>query len=71
MGIECNYSFADLYRAAFGIGLNIKEKRKFQAYSQEQINALVIEWAKIAGWKTKKKKGADKKVYLSFYPVFK
>jgi len=65
---ECNYSFYDLYKAAFGHRIALKEKIAFQKLSQEEINSLVIQWAKDAGWKTKKKKGTDKKFYLSFHP---
>ena len=68
MGEECNYSFFDLYKAAYGHRIALKEKRALQKLSQEEINKLVLVWAKEAGWKTKKKKGTDKKVYLSFHP---
>jgi len=66
--IECNYSFYDLYKAAYGHRIPLKEKRELQKLSQDKINDLVVIWAKVAGWKTKKKKGTDKKIYLSFYP---
>lgn len=65
---ECNYSFYDLYKAAYGHRIPLKEKKKLQMLSQDEINAQVLIWAKEAGWKTKKKKGTDKKTYLSFHP---
>lgn len=65
---ECNYSFYDLYKAAYGHRIPLKEKKKLQMLSQDEINAQVLVWAKEAGWKTKKKKGTDKKTYLSFHP---
>lgn len=64
----CKYSFDDLFEAAFGKILNPKEKEKLQKLPQEKINALVIQWAQKAGWKTRKKKGEDSQTYLSFYP---
>lgn len=68
IGIECAYSFEDLYRAAFGKSLKPQEKFELQNLSQEKINTLVSLWAQKAQWKTHKKKGSDKKVYLSFHP---
>jgi hypothetical protein len=65
---ECNYSFYDLYKAAYGHRIPLKEKRELQKLSQDKINDLVMIWAKEAGWKTKKKKGTDKNIYLSFHP---
>jgi len=65
---ECDYSFFDLYKAAFGHRILLKEKRELQKLSQNEINILVSQWAKEAGWKTKPKKGTDKKIYLSFHP---
>ena len=67
-GFECKFSFDDLYKAAFGKSLTNKEKLKFKKLSQKEINILVSSWAKKTGWKTKKKKGTDGKIYLSFYP---
>ena len=68
MGIECNYSFESLYSAAYGRNMNIREKRAFEKFSQEEINTLVLQWSKEAGWKTRKKKGTDGFTYLSFHP---
>lgn len=68
MGSECNYSFFDLYEAAFGRKISLKEKMAFQQLSQEEINDLVLVWAEEAGWKTTKKRGSDNKIYRSFHP---
>lgn len=64
----CNYSFDDLYKAAFGKSLNPKEKERLQKMPQDKINSCVLEWALKAEWKTKEKIGSDNKVYLVFYP---
>lgn len=66
--MECNYSFYDLYKAAFGHKVPLKEKIAFQKLEQSEINLLVLEWAKEAGWATRKKKGMDGKIYISFHP---
>lgn len=68
MGIECAYSFDDLYKAAFGKNLDLKEKAELQKLPQEEINILVSKWAQQAGWRTRKKKGTENITYLSFYP---
>lgn len=68
MSIECNFSFDDLYNAAYGKNLSKKEKEKFTVLSQDTINELVLKWTKKANWKTKIKKGIDGKNYLSFHP---
>jgi hypothetical protein len=64
----CDYSFNDLYKAAYKKNLSKKEKTEFEKLSQEKINSLVLEWAKRAGWKTKNKTGYDGKNYLAFHP---
>ncbi|MDO8269869.1 MAG: hypothetical protein Q7T54_04335 [Candidatus Levybacteria bacterium] len=57
-----------LYKAAFGRSLTQKKKLEMQKLPQEEVNSLVLLWAKKAGWKTQKKKGTDKNIYLSFHP---
>lgn len=64
----CNYSFDDLYFAAYKKSLSDQEKNNLQELQQDEVNALVSEWAKKAHWKTMKKIGSDKKVYLAFEP---
>lgn len=68
MGIECAYSFDDLYKAAFGKNLTKKEKLEFQKLSQKEINSLVLNWAQKTNWITLEKKGVDGKIYISFHP---
>ncbi len=68
IGIECDYSFDMLYEAAFGMNLKPSEKTKFQKLPQAEINVLVIEWAKRAGWKTQKKRGEKNTIYIAFHP---
>lgn len=67
-GIECDYSFDNLYEAAFSKKISKSLKIKLQKLPQNEINTLVSKWAKKANWVTKKKIGSDKEVYLSFYP---
>lgn len=66
----CNYSFDDLYFAAYKKSLSVYEKEKLQKLPQEKINSLVKEWAQKAGWNTKERRGADNKTYTSFYPTY-
>lgn len=69
MGIECAYSFEELYKAAFGRSLTKKEKLEFQESSQEEINNLVLVWAQKAKWTTDKRSGTDGREYIAFYPL--
>jgi hypothetical protein len=70
MGIECAYSFTDLYQAAFGRLPSREEMVAFGSVNQESRNAQVREWARIAGWETKDKNGSDGRVYTAFAPSF-
>jgi hypothetical protein len=67
-GIECDYSFDMLYKAAFGKSISQKKKQQLQNLAQENVNKLVAEWAQKAGWKTQEKIGEDNALYLAFYP---
>lgn len=64
----CNYSFEDLYKAAFGKEITLQEKKELKKLPQEKINITVKEWAKKANWKTSEIKGSDGNIYLSFHP---
>ncbi len=64
----CDYSFEDLYKAAYNKSLSNKEKQELQKLPQSKINLLVKKWATKAGWKTVEKKGNDNKIYVSFTP---
>ncbi len=67
-GIECDYSFDMLYKAAFGRNISQKKKKQLQSLSQEKINELVTKWAEKAGWNTEEKQGDDGATYIAFYP---
>jgi hypothetical protein len=71
MAIECSYSFKDLYRAAHG-GKEPKagELRLLYALSQQERNRIVMDWARMAAWQTKERKGSDGISYLAFAPSF-
>lgn len=68
MDKSCQYSFSDLYRAAFGKIPEPKKMLELFSKPREEINQTVAEWAKIAGWKTKNRKAADGSEYLAFCP---
>lgn len=65
---EVCYSFDSLYFAAFGKVISKTLKAKFQKLPQNEINNLVLKWAKKAKWKTKAKKGNDGVIYVAFHP---
>ncbi|MCL5436013.1 MAG: hypothetical protein M1275_02940 [Patescibacteria group bacterium] len=65
----CAYSFADLYRAAFGKTPEPKFLVELFSKPRPEINRTVAEWAKAAGWKTEMKKSADGQEYLAFGPL--
>ncbi len=65
---ECNFSFWDLYKAALKKLPNESEKEEFYKLSQFRRNMKVKEWAKLAGWKTRRRIGTDFKIYVAFYP---
>lgn len=68
MDVSCNFSFWDLYVAAFGKAATPSFRKKFVTLSQDMINKKVMLWANKAGWKTEKRIGSDKKLYIAFYP---
>lgn len=68
MNPECNYSFKDLYTAAFKRAPKQTEMLELFAMSRDEINRTVKAWAKIAGWQTGKRQGADGNEYLAFWP---
>jgi hypothetical protein len=67
---ECNYSFTDLYIAAFGRTPSEEELLNFGKISQFERNILVKQWAEKAGWEVKDKIGTDGQVYTAFAPEF-
>lgn len=64
----CNYSFEDLYKAAYGKSLDLKEKERLQHLAQGKINLIVKKWAQKAGWKTEKIKSTTNTVFIAFQP---
>lgn len=69
MGIECDFSFIDLYQAAHHKKPEREELSSFGKISQAERNELVKQWAKKAGWHTKDKMGNDGQVYTAFAPM--
>ena len=67
-GLECAYSFRDLFQAAFGREAKPEEMDEFSHLTQEEKNQKVKEWAKLADWNTLDKVGADGQTYTAFYP---
>lgn len=70
MGIECSYSFWDLYKTAFGEDPSDEYKQEFFQMSQDERNKAVSEWAQKAGWETDERVGSDGLVYTAFAPTF-
>lgn len=70
MGVECAYSFWDLYKAAFGQDAPEEYKQKFFSMSQNKRNREVAEWAEKANWQLDRRLGTDGEIYLAFAPVF-
>lgn len=68
MGPEKNYSFADLYEAAFGKKPAPERIVILLSLPQEEINEVVKEWAKQADWNALDVVGTDGKTYTAFYP---
>jgi hypothetical protein len=68
MGRECSIGFADLFRLAKKRGWTADEEREFQALTQPERNAAVIELAREAGGiQTEDRIGSDGQVYTAFW----
>lgn len=70
-GPECDFSFQDLYKAAFKKEATKTFQTKFAKLPQEKRNELVKLWAEKAGWGTKEKMGNDNLVYTAFCPLWR
>lgn len=70
MGIECNYSFFDLFRAANKREPTVEEIAHFENLIQEKKNDLVKQWAHEAAWEIRDKIGDDGITYRAFAPTF-
>ena len=68
--IECNYSFQDLYKAAFKRAPNKAELIKFSKLSLPKRNKILKEWVNLVGWETQEKLGTDGEIYIAFAPQF-
>lgn len=71
MGPECNYSFKDLYMAAYGANMSSEDIKQFSFLSQAERNVKVLEWARLAGWGTDDRLGSDGQLYTAFCPLWK
>jgi len=70
MSEECQYSFGDLFQAAYHRELDRAEAMKFVLASQEEKNEFVRALARAANWGTRDRVGSDGKVYTAFSPTF-
>ena len=71
----CDYSFADLYRAACATTSVPCEEDEVKLaceslyeLKRDDLNKMVHEWAMTAGWETEMQKGSDGLDYLAFAP---
>ncbi len=73
MGRECDFSFADLFRAVHGRAWTAQEKQEFETLSQPARNAWVKRLAQSARRTiaTEDRLGTDGKVYTAFWEVTK
>ncbi len=69
MGIECAYSFDDLYFAATSKHLSALESERFLQLSQDEKNHLVRQWANQAKWMVEDRIGSDGLTYSAFWPA--
>jgi hypothetical protein len=70
MGIECAYSFWDLFESAHNRPATGEEKEAFFALPQTKRNALVKKWAALASWEVEERIGSDGLQYTAFAPTF-
>ena len=68
MGPDCNIGFADLFRLAKKRGWTAEEELRYQALSQPERNAAVVELAREAGGvHVEDRIGTDGQVYTAFW----
>jgi hypothetical protein len=70
MGIECDYSYNDLFRAAYNRLTTVKERELLSQMTQKDRNKYVRRLAGLAEWETKDKLGSDNQIYTAFAPKF-
>lgn len=70
MGVECAYSFWDLFKSVHGRFPTKKERDVFLALSQEERNRQIEVWTAHIGWETENRIGTDGIAYTAFAPKF-
>jgi len=68
MSSHCQYSFADLYEAAFGAKPSKAALEELYALTQDERNIIVRDWVRRAEWESFDITGTDGVVYASFGP---
>jgi len=71
MGIECSYSFWDLFVAAFQREPTDNQRYEFGILTQHERNRRVKLWAQKAGWGVEDRIGSDGNLYTAFCPLWK
>jgi hypothetical protein len=67
MDYACQFSFNDLYQAAFSRSLTEEEKSRLYGLSQNERNQKVGEWVRIAKWGSELRVGSDGVYYRAFW----
>lgn len=70
MGVECSYSFWDLFVCAHGREPSETEKQSFYAATQDERNIRIKKWAELASWDIDERIGTDGLLYTAFAPTF-
>lgn len=70
MGLECAYSFWDLFEKAHQRKATDLEKQEFYSLTQEARNNRIKKWAGMAQWEINERIGSDGRIYAAFAPSF-
>lgn len=70
MGVECLYSFWDLFDKAHGRKATDEERATFFLLPHDKRNILIRKWAVLASWEVDERTGTDGKTYTAFAPRF-
>ncbi|MBL0062714.1 MAG: hypothetical protein IPP40_14840 [bacterium] len=68
MSSHCQYSFADLFEAAFGEKPSKSALEELYSLTQDERNIVVRDWVRRAEWESFDITGTDGVVYASFGP---
>jgi len=68
MSSHCQYSFADLYQAAFGAKPSKAALEELYALTEDERNIIVRDWVRREEWESFDITGTDGVVYASFGP---